>query len=120
MLLKNRKAAEKTKTRRAATTHRSRIRKRSFQPKNVFDSRDAIKLGCKIRTSVHKQKAAASWAAAPKYFAGYKPGTILGRLVFHRATVRFGLWRGDRFACQRFVQRRLYVVGRTGNIRRVR
>src|SRR5437016_736898 len=120
MLLKNGKAAEKTKTRRAATTHRSRIKTRSFHPKNIFDSPDAMELACKIRTSVRKQKAAATWAAAQKYFAGYTPATILGRLVFHRATVWFGLWRGDRFACQRFVQRRLYVVGRTGNISRIR
>src|SRR5204862_28802 len=88
MLLKNGKAAEKTKTRRAATTHRSRISTRSLQPKNIFDSPEAIKLGSKIRTSVRKQKAAATWAAALKYFAGHTPATILGRLVFHRATVR--------------------------------
>jgi len=34
---------------------------------------------------------------------------ILGRLVFHRAPVRFGLWRGDRFACQHRVNPRKLV-----------
>src|SRR5206468_7729553 len=109
MLLKNGKAAEKIKMRRAATTHRSKIRACSFQPKNIFDSPDAIELGCKVRTSVRKQKAATTWAAAPKCFTGYTPAIILGRLVFHRAPVRFGLWCGDRFACQHRVNPRKLV-----------
>src|SRR5437763_11642416 len=102
MLLKNGKAAEKTKTRRAATTQRSKIRTRSFQPKKILDSPDAIELGCKVRTSVRNKKRRPLGPPLLKYFADYKPGTISGRLVFHRATVRFSLWRGDRFAGQRF------------------
>ena len=33
-------------------------------------------------------------------FCRYLSVAALRRFVFDRATVRFGLWRGDRFACQ--------------------
>ena len=38
------------------------------------------------------------------------PSTALRRFVFNRATVRFGLWSGDRFACQRLIQCCLHIV----------
>jgi hypothetical protein len=47
-----------------------------------------------------KQKAAVPSTAALKPFAVYKPTRALRGFVFDRATVWFGLWRGNRFACQ--------------------
>src|SRR6266511_4163809 len=41
---------------------------------------------------------------------------LLRGFVFDRATVRLCLWRGDGFACQGLIQRRLNIVCRAGNI----
>jgi hypothetical protein len=47
-----------------------------------------------------KEKRRSPSTAASKSFADYLRPTALRRFVFDRATVWFGLWRGDRFACQ--------------------
>jgi len=44
---------------------------------------------------------------------------ILRGFVFNRAAVRLRLWCRDRLAGQRLLQRRLHVVSRSGNVRRV-
>ena len=68
MLLKNGNAAEKIKTRSTAATQSSKIRMRSFATANVFDSPEAIVVGCKIKSGAaaphskrYKRKAAVAF-----------------------------------------------------------